>query len=277
MNRRTFVLFSGLGMHLALSTGAIATSAMAQAPVTPSPAQQALATAATEQKYTFLVFFKNNGPPTQAMAQTVKQGVESRAARATLAFVNVTNAAEKLLVDRFGVSRAPMPLTVAVAPNGAMTKLTPSTITDKQIEESFVTPVMAQCMKSMQDGRLVLVCVHSGPRPTVSQGVANFANDPEFESRVVVVPVSTGDTAETELVRQLEADSLTKGATTVFMAPPGVLVGKFGPTTTKEQLAAALHKAGQCCDDPNCKHNQAAQQASQPAAGRQPQATGTRR
>jgi hypothetical protein len=256
-----------------------ATCIYAQGAPAASQAQQVLAAAAAEQKYTFLVFYKDNGPATQAMAQTVKQGVESRGNRATLAYVNVASPTEKALVDRFGVSRAPMPLTVTVAPNGAMTKLTPSAITDKQIEESFVTPVMAQCMKSMQDGRLVLICVQSGPRPTIPAAVVGFANDPEFKSRVAVVPLKTSDPAEGELIRQLEADSLTKGATTVFMAPPGVLVGKFGPATTKEQLAVALHKAGQCCDDPNCKHNQAAQQANQPAAGaaRQPQSTGARR
>jgi len=134
-------------------------------------------------------------------------------------------------------------------------------------------------MKSLQDGRLLLACVHPGPRPTIPTGVVNFANDPEFKNRVAVVPVQANDPAEVELVRQLEVDSLTKGGTTVFMAPPGVLVGEFGPTTTKEQLAVALHKAGQCCDDPNCKHNQAAQQSTQPTPGaaRQPQATGARR
>ena len=238
-----------------------------------------LATAAAERKYTFLVFYKDNSPATQAMAQTVKSGVESRGDRATLAYVNATSPAEKALVDRFGVSRAPMPLTVAVAPNGAMTKLTPTSITDQQIEQSFVTPAMAHCMKSMQDGRLVLVCIQSNPQPVIPPGVRDFVNDPEFKNRTAVVPVHAGNPAEAELVRQLEADSLTKGATTVFLAPPGVLVGKFGPTATKEQLAVALHKAGQCCDDPNCKHNHAGQPASQPAAGaaRQPQNPGARR
>ena len=265
---------------IALSAQAGSTcSVFAQGAPAASEAQQVLATAAAENKYTFLVFYKDNSPATQAMAQTVKSGIESRRDRAVMAYVNATSPTEKLLIDRFGVSRAPMPLTVAVAPNGAMTKLTPSNITDQQIEQSFVTPAMAHCMKSMQDGRLVLVCIQSNPQPIIPPGVRDFANDPEFKNRIAVVPVHAGNPAEAELVRQLEADSPTKGATTVFLAPPGVLVGKFGPTATRDQLAAALHKAGQCCDDPNCKHNQAGQPASQPAAAaaRQPQNPGTRR
>jgi len=265
MNRSLKVGIVALSVPLIVVSWAAAQSAPAIGP------QQVLAAAAAEQKYTFLVFYKDNGQATQAMAQTVKRGVEARSDRATLAYVNVANPAEKALVDRFGVSRAPMPLTVAVAPNGAMTKLVPSTITEQQIEQSFVTPAMAQCMKAMQEGRLVLACVQSGPKAAIPAGVANFVSDPEFKNRVAIVPVQAGDPAEARLVRELEADSTTKGATTVFMAPPGVLVGKFGPTATKEQLAVALHKAGQCCDDPNCKHNHAAQPTSAGTA-RQPQA-----
>lgn len=254
MNRSLNVFLSTLVAY-AMVVGV----ATAQGPAGGSQAQAAIDSAAAAKKYTFLVFFKDNSPATQAMAQTVKQGVEARSDRATLAFVNVTNAAEKSVIDRFGVSRAPMPLTVAVAPNGAMTKLTPTSITDQQIEQSFVTPAMAHCMKNMQEGRLVLVCIQTNPQPVIPTGVRDFVSDPEFKNRTAVVPVHALDPAEAELVRQLEADSPNKGSTTVFMAPPGVLVGKFGPTASKDQLAVALHKAGQCCDDPNCKHNHAAQ------------------
>jgi hypothetical protein len=38
-----------------------------------------------------------------------------------------------------------------------------------------------------------------------------------------------------------------------------VLVGKFGPAVTKDEIAAALHAAGKCCNDPNCKHNKKGQ------------------
>jgi hypothetical protein len=147
-----------------------------------SQAQQALAVAAAGQRYTFLVFYKENSAATRAMAQTVKNGVESRGDRATWTYVNVGDPAEKALVDRFGVGRAPMPLTIAVAPNGAMTKLTPTSITDEQIEKSFVTPAMAHCMKSMQDGRLVLgrAEVHL-PRP------GQLPDDPARPGRGCVV------------------------------------------------------------------------------------------
>jgi hypothetical protein len=252
---------------------------MAQRAPNASQAQQVLDAAAAEQQYTFLVFYKENDAATQAMAQTVKRGVASRSDRATTAFVHVANPAHKALVDQFGVSRAPMPVTVAVAPNGATTNVIASRISDEQIEDSFVTPAMAHCIKSMQEGKLVFICIHSTARASIPGGVKAFAADPEFKDRSVVVPVSTSDADEAELVQQLEEDSATKGATTVLLAPPGVLVGKFGPTATKQQLATALHKAGQCCDDPNCKHNHGSQPVKKPASTgpRQSRRTSTRR
>lgn len=274
MNRNVKVLLLALACH----AGGIS-SAAAQPARSTNEAQQVLATAASEEKYAFLVFYKDNGPATRAMVQAVKNGVASRADRATCAFVNVASPAEKALVDRFGVSRAPMPFTVAVAPNGATTQVIPSTISDEQIEESFVTPAMAHCMKSMQEDKLVFICIRKNRKSAIPAAVSEFHNDPEFKGRTVVVPVSADDPAETELVREMEADVSTKGATTVFLAPPGVLVGKFGPLATKQELAAALHKAGECCDDPECKHNQSGKSTSKPAAGaaRQSQKPGARR
>jgi hypothetical protein len=45
----------------------------------------------------------------------------------------------------------------------------------------------------------------------------------------------------------------------VVLAPPGVLVGKYPAGVTKDQIGAALHAAGKCCNDPNCIHNKKGQ------------------
>lgn len=243
-----------LALALVTSTGP-ATSVLAESNLPISPAQQVINAAAAEQKYTFLVFYRDSGPATQAMAQTIKRGIEARADRATAAYIQVTDPAEKALVARFDVSRAPMPITVAVAPTGAMTTLSPKTITDEQIEKAFVTPAMSHCLKFMQDGRMVFLCVQSKPEATVPAGVQDFVKDPEFQARSAVVIVRTTDPAEARLVQDLERDVPVKGQVSVLMAPPGVLVGKFYASASKEQIAVAVHKAGHCCNDPNCKHN----------------------
>jgi hypothetical protein len=111
---------------------------------------------------------------------------------------------------------------------------------------------------------MVFVCVSSTAQAGMPAGVSDFCDDLEFKNRVAVVALQTNDTAETELLEQLEIKPNARITTTALLAPPGVLVGKFDPSASKEEIAAALHKAGKCCDDPNCKHNQANQVAPAP-------------
>jgi hypothetical protein len=111
----------------------------------------------------------------------------------------------------------------------------------------------------MQQGRLVFLCAQATPQPLVPQGVADFLADPHFKDRTDVVFVGTADPAEAELLAELEFNrAQADQPNTAFFAPPGALVGKFGLASSKDEIAAALHKAGKCCDDPNCKHNHAA-------------------
>ena len=51
-----------------------------------------------------------------------------------------------------------------------------------------------------------------------------------------------------------QADWSTTGAPPKWNQWASGDVGKFGPASTKNEIAAALHQAGKCCNDPNCKH-----------------------
>lgn len=242
-----------------------------------SKGQQILARAAAEQKYVFLVFHKDSGAATKAMGQVIQRELQSQADRATYAFVNVSDPSEKPLVERFDVSRAPMPLAVSVAPNGAMTSVTPQKITAEQVQEAFVTRGMAHCMKAMQENKLLFVCVQRTKDPVVPPGVHAFCEDAEFAQRSAVMVVQKDDVQEAEFLEQLEIDPASKGTTTVLLAPPSVLVGKFSYQATKDEIAAALHEAGQCCDDPNCKHNHGGQKVKKSSNSARRPAAGNRR
>lgn len=149
--------------------------------------------------------------------------------------------------------------TLVTAPNGAITGVFAQRVTDHQLAETFVTPAMSHCMKSMQDGKVVFLCVQTTTQLLVPQGVADFLADPEFKERTKIVPVQAADPAEAQLLSELEVGAAQADQpNTVFFAPPGVLVGKFGVASTKAEILAALHKAGKCCNDPHCKHDRAA-------------------
>jgi len=251
---------------LALFAAAVAIGPLAVAQDVPAArdVQQVLTAAAADQQYTFILFYRDNGAATQTMLNTLKRELSPRGGEATITYVDVKKRGQKPIVDRFGVGRAPMPLTIAVAPNGAVTGIFARKISNSQVANAFASPNMAQCMKSMQDGRMVFVCVSTEAGASIPAGVRAFRDDPQFKDRTDVLSLQANDPAEADFLQQLKIDPNTlRGSTTAFLAPPAVLVGKFGPTSTKAEIAAALHAAGKCCDDPNCKHKGSGRQANQ--------------
>jgi hypothetical protein len=220
-------------------------------------AQQSLKAAADAGQYAIVVFHKDQGPATASMVSTVQNGVQQRPGRATAVVVNASLGNEKALVDRFGLARTPMPVAVAVAPNGAITGIYAKTISDERLAKAFVSPGVADCIKWMQAGKLVFVWARSGSSSLLPACVEDFQRDAEFAGRSTLVTLDQADAAEADFFKQLGIDTSQRVDAVGLLAPPGVLVGTFGVNASKGDVAAALHKAGKCCDDPNCKHNRA--------------------
>lgn len=226
---------------------------VAQSPL--SPAEQTLQQSAEKDRFTFIVFYRGKDAAAQAMSAAIEGGIAPRAGRATLAFVRVTDPGEKKLVNRLGLARAPLPLCVAFAPNGAVTGTFGKAPSADELANAFVTPTMTRCMKALQDGKVALLCVQGAEGAPEPLAVASFQADPRFKDRVATVTLDTTDPAEADFLKQLEIDAANSAkVATVMLAPPGVLVGKYTTEISFEKMAADLHAAGKCCDDPNCKH-----------------------
>ena len=234
-----------------------------------SKAQAAIEQAAKDGKYTFLMFYKTTDAASNAMAATLKAALAEKSEKAVMTYVQVGNPAEQAMVTKYDVSRAPMPMTVAIAPNGAMTGMFAQKVTAEKLGEAFVTPTMMIAMTNLQENKLVLITVQGSAKAPAPVAIKDFQSDPHFKDRIVTIGMTAADPQEGKLVGQLQIDPKTKVTHTALLAPPGVMVGKFDAVASKNEIAAALAKAGKCCDDPNCKHHQAAPRtATQPPATR---------
>ena len=222
---------------------------------TSTSSPKVLNTSTEQQKFTYYFFYRENSAATKDSLRSLQSNLEPHSEKAGVVSVNVTDPAERETVTRFKVSRSPMPLVVAVAPNGAVTGAS-NTISSKWISDTLVTPHMTECMKSMQSGKLVLLCVQGSSTLGLPAGVREFVADPHFQQRTAVVTMQTTDPNETRFLKELDVPATSSNATiVVLMAPPGVLVGKYLETVTGQQLAGELAAQGKCCNDPNCKHN----------------------
>jgi hypothetical protein len=237
---------------------AIAPLARAQAPIAAaagaSSAEQALAEAAERSKFAFVVFYREDDDATRTMARVVSEEIAKRPDKALTTLVQITNPAERATVNRFAVGRAPMPMMLAIAPNGAVTGVNAQRVSADDVAAALVTPAMAGCMKAMQEGKLVFLRVQDGARSPDAPGISEFLADPHYQNRTTIVVVEAADPAEAELLAELQLSANSGAQNLALFAPPGVLVGKFTAATTKAEMAAALHQSGKCCNDPNCKH-----------------------
>jgi hypothetical protein len=202
--------------------------------------------AAAADKYLFVFFWKEKSQQTDAMWNAFQPAMNKVADRAEAVAINVSDPADKAMVAKFGLDRSPLPLVLALAPNGAITKGFPLKFDEKQLSQAFVSPGTAQCLKALQSRKLVLLCVQSRSpqvrQVSLQQGVADFAADAQFAGATEIVAVDPGDPAEASFLQDLQVPR-TAGQTTVFLAPPGSVVAKFDGPVTKAQLVAKLQEA----------------------------------
>jgi hypothetical protein len=219
---------------------------------TSSSGQATLAAAARNNQYTFILFWREEDAATQAMRQTLRAALGRPAGLAAGVEVRVTDPAEKAVVEQFAVSRAPMPLVLAVAPNGAVTGGFPLKLTEEQFRQAFVSPAVAQSLKALQARRLVLLCVQPGPGMALPQGVRDFQADPQYRAASEVVTVQVDDAAEADFLKRLQVSPQTATPVTALLAPPGTLLGTFNGAVTKEQLIDKLKSARSGCCPGGC-------------------------
>ena len=124
-----------------------------------SKAQATIDRAAAAHKYVFLFFWRDKNAQTDRAWSAFQAAAAKLTDSAEAASIQVTDPAEKRLVDKYNVSRSPMPLVLAIAPCGAITKGFTKTFDENQLRTAFVSRCTAECMKSLQERKLVLLCV----------------------------------------------------------------------------------------------------------------------
>ena len=226
-----------------------------------SAGEQALAAATKSDQFSFIMFYDRQDAETDAIHRTLTAEAAKRT-DVLVMMIDVNDKSENRLITRFDAKRLPLPAVAAIAPNNAVTGVFAKRFSQAEFNRAIVSPGYASCVKALQDNQLVLLCIHPEGAHTVPTGVAEFQKQATFGKTAQVVNVSATDPAESATLADLGVRADIAGPMVVFMAPPGVMVGKFDGRVTAAALAAKLAKAGQCCDDPNCNHGRSASKPS---------------
>ncbi len=211
----------------------------------------AMQAAAGANKYLFIFFYAAQDSQTDAMHAVFQSAMSKLANRADGIDIYMGDPAEQSLLEKLRVRGAPMPLVLAIAPTGAATKAFPRRFEETQLEQAFVSPCTAQCMKAIQDRHLILLCVQNGTtrfNQEAMRGVAAFKADPQYNQATEVVTLNPNDKTELTLLAALQVSPQTPTAVTLLVTPPGAPVARFDGPVTKEQIIAKLASAqsGSC-------------------------------
>lgn len=225
------------------------TSAASVQAITPAESigQLAMDKAAKENKYVFLFFSENDSPETAMAKTTFESAAKTMEDTIQLAYVDKNQPAEKAVVEQLGLDGAPMPLVLAVAPNGAVTgAYFGDKLKEPKLEESIAGAGEQQCMKALQNGKLVFFCMQNATTKSndlAMQGVKDFKDDPRFTEVTEVVTVDPTDKSEQRFLAKLKIDPNMDEATAAFLAPPGSLIKTIKGATTKDALLTVLTAA----------------------------------
>jgi len=217
----------------------------------------AIEEAAKGGKYLFVFFWKDNGEQTRNMRKVFETATAKWTDSAAAISISATDPNEKPLVDKFDIGRAPMPLVLALAPNGAITRGFPMRFTEEQLETAFVSACTEQCMKALQDRKLVLLCVQNQRTESAEaalQGARDFQADARYAKTTEIVVLDPEDRVEASLLQGLSIDPRTAQAVTVILSPPGKPVATLAGAVTKEQIVAKLTAPqSSCCPGGKCE------------------------
>jgi hypothetical protein len=262
MNRRLGIVCPAVAIFLLVGqfSGndriAVAQGQAGQFTINTSAGLTALRAASQQGRYAYVFFWKENDEPTLSMFLVFEAGMKQLAGTADAVNVSVADPLEQPMVERFGVGRAPMPLVVAVAPNGAITKAWALQLSEGQLQQGIVSRCTAQCMKALQDRKLVVLCVQNrqiANSYAAWQGAQGFKADVRFAAATEVVALDPADSQESAFLQSLHVNPATPDAVTIVLAPPGQPVARFVGAVSKDDIAAKLTSAkSSCCPGGKC-------------------------
>jgi hypothetical protein len=211
--------------------------------------------AAEDQEYLFLFFYKEKTKETILGEQILQQTLHAINTPVSSRTLQIGNPQNADIVAQYQVQRAPMPLVLVIAPNGAITGGFPFPFTLEQLESAVVSPVMSEVLAGLQDHKLIFLAIqnsHTHNNKENLLGVEAFRDDSHYYEAVRVLYVDPTDPQEGSLLQQFGINPHTREAIVVFLAPPGKKIAAYTGMTTKEQILNDLQNASSCCPGGSC-------------------------
>lgn len=211
------------------------------------PAMQALKKAALANRHLLVFMYARDDEATRAGRTKFDVEAAKLAGQADRVVLDRAAGADAELVARYSLRTAPTPLILMFAPNGAVTGgFRAADVTAEKLTKMLASPAKQRCLSALQERKLVLLCVQNATTPSAGEarvGAEAFKADARFGDSTELVTVDPADASERDFLAELKVPEEPSRARTVFLAPPGVMLGVFEGATTASTFEMALAKA----------------------------------
>lgn len=216
---------------------------------------EAVEKAGGADKYVFALFYRETDDQFAKVRSLVESARKQISRKSVCIEINVADLTEQDIVSKYGMNRAPMPLVLVLAPNGAImggfpaARLTSETV----LVNAVGCKASEQTLKALQQKNMVLLCVQgksTADNAAAMRGVEEFAKDEKYGPATAVVTADPADPAVAKFISQIGLDPTAAIATTALLAPPGSVAGAFQGALTKDKLVTAVQAAAApkgCC------------------------------
>jgi hypothetical protein len=209
----------------------------------PKSAQEAIEAAKKQNQYLFLLFYDQKNDSLKAMETVVKTFINKSPQKIITYKALTTDNKEADIVAKYGINRAPLPVVLTFAPNGAITGGFPQKVDESQLKQCFVADITMRILKTLQEQKIALIMLQNEKTTFNQESTAaanDFANDSRVKGYVDLMKIDPDDPKNKDFLNQCKLNWQNKEATIVLIVPPNKLGGIYPGKTTKDALIQGL-------------------------------------
>jgi competence protein ComGC len=199
----------------------------------------------------FLVVTDPGNAETQKALNIANQAHE-KYAKSEVIQMNRSDAANKDLVAKYGISGAPLPLILVVASNGVVTGgLTLNQATADLLVKLVPSPVKSDVLKALSAGKSVFLVVSSKNMEEKNEVMNTCAQACiEMQNNAKLIGLDLDDQNEKTFIAELKIDPAITSPQTFVINSKGQITGTFSDDVNTTSLVASAKKlpaAKGCC------------------------------
>jgi hypothetical protein len=221
-----------------------------QARFAPKSADDAIDQAQQNGDFLCVQFYEKKDDTFKQMRKTVQVFSKNSAKTIRMYDALTTDGKETEAIQKYGINRAPLPVLLVFAPNGAVTGGFPQKVTEEQLSSSMVPKLIMDILKTVQARKIALVLLQNSKTKYNAETALTadeFARDPRLNGYVDIIKQDPSDEEIKDFLKQCNIANTTEEAATVLVVPPGQIGGVYSGKTTKNTLIAGLASCSSGC------------------------------